>query len=276
MIIDSHLHVWSSDTERYPFAGKGTTEAGSAELLLETMEKAGVEKSVIVQPIHYLYDNRYVADCLEKYPGKFSAMAIMDRHAPDAVEQLQKLVTEDGFEGLRMHLSRPDDPSEWAAPDQDPIWRKAEELDASFLSFGPAELLPAIEPIIARYPGVKVILDHLGGAPFDEEEPYPLLGNVLNLAKYPNVYVKFTPQAGKSKEDYPLRDTHDVYHRIYDTYGPERLMWGTDFPHILRNIGYQRGLDLFREHLPFLDENDKNWLFSQTALSIWKFGRSKD
>ena len=272
MIIDSHLHVWSNDTDRYPFAGKGTTEPGSAELLLETMEKAGVDKSVIVQPIHYLYDNRYVADCLKKFPGCFSAMALMDRHGPDAADQLDKLVTEDGFEGLRMHLSRPDDPAEWAAPDQDPIWRKAEELGSSFLSFGPPELLSAIEPIIARFPGVKVILDHLGGAPFDEEEPYPLLNHVLNFAKYPNVYVKFTPQAGKSKEEYPLRDTHDVYHRIYDTFGPERLMWGTDFPHILRNIGYQRGLDLFREHLPFLDDNDKEWLFSKTALSIWKFG----
>ena len=272
MIIDSHLHVWSDDPTRHPWADKGTTEVGTAELLLETMAVSGVDKAVIVQPIHYVYDNTYVADCLKKYPKRFSAMAIMDRHAPDAVEQLENLVTVDGFEGLRMHLARPDDPAEWAAPDQDPIWRKAEELGASFLSFGPAEKLPAIEPIIARYPKVKVVLDHLGGAPTLEEAPYPLLQNVLNMAKYPNVYVKFTPQAGQSDQDFPLADTHATYERIYDVFGPQRLMWGTDFPHILRNIGYENGLALFRDHLPFLTKDDQEWLFSKTALSIWKFG----
>lgn len=272
MIIDSHLHVWSHNAGRYPWADKGTSEAGSAELLLKTMGKSGVDRAVIVQPIHYLYDNTYVADTLKQYPRKFSAMAIMDRHAPDAVGQLEKLVTEDGFEGLRMHLGRPDNPAEWAAPDQDPIWRKAEELGSSFLSFGPADKLPAIEPIIARYPGVKVILDHLGGAPVLEEAPYPLLKNVLKMANYPNVYVKFTPQAGQSEQGYPLSDTHDTYKRIYDAFGPQRLMWGTDFPHIFRNIGYENGLTLFRDHLPFLNVDDKEWLFGKTALSIWKFG----
>ena len=145
MIIDSHLHVWSDDPKRYPWAAEGTTEAGTVELLLETMAKNGVHKACIVQPIHYLFDNRYVADCLARYPTTFAGIAIMDRRAPNAVEQLERLVREDGFEGLRMHLGRADDPAEWAAPDQDPIWRKAEELGACMLSFGPAEKQPAIE-----------------------------------------------------------------------------------------------------------------------------------
>ena len=276
MIIDSHLHVWSDDPERYPWAGEGTSEAGTVELLLETMAKNGVHKACIVQPIHYRYDNRYVADCLAKYPTTFSAIAIMDRNAPDAVEQLERLVGEDGFEGLRMHLGRADDPAEWAAPDQDPIWRKAEELGACMLSLGSAEQQPAIAPIVARHPGVKVILDHLGGAPVQEEPPFPLLRKVLDLARYPNVYVKFTPRVGTGTDIYPFPDQHAVYERIYDAFGPQRLLWGTDFPHIFRNIGYRAGLDLFRRNMAFLNEEDKEWLFARTALSIWKFGAAEN
>ena len=108
MIIDSHLHVWSDDPQRYPWAAGGPSQAGRVELLLETMERHGVDKACIVQSIHYLFDNRYVADCLARYPGRFSGVAVMDRNAPDAVERLERLVTEDGFEGLRMHLSRAD------------------------------------------------------------------------------------------------------------------------------------------------------------------------
>ena len=108
MIIDAHLHVWSDDFERYPFAeGIDKKEGASVELLNETMEEAGVDKAVIVQPAYYLYDNRYVAECLRRFPGKFAAIGLMDRHAPDAPDQLQRLVEEDGFAGLRIHLSRP-------------------------------------------------------------------------------------------------------------------------------------------------------------------------
>ena len=72
----------------------GRTDAGpgSTELLLETMATHGVDKAVIVQPIYYLYDNRYVIDSLKKYPGKFAAVGILDRHAPDTPDQLEILV----------------------------------------------------------------------------------------------------------------------------------------------------------------------------------------
>ena len=70
MIIDTHLHVWSDDAERYPFAeGRTQVGGGAVELLNQTMDEVGVDKAVIVQPIYYLFDNRYVADCLRRFPG---------------------------------------------------------------------------------------------------------------------------------------------------------------------------------------------------------------
>jgi L-fuconolactonase len=273
MIIDGHLHVWSDDFERFPFA-EGVAEKGGAsvELLNQTMEEAGVDKACIVQPAYYLYDNRYVADCLRRFPGKFAAIGLLDRHAPDTPDQLQRLVEEDGYAGLRIHLSRPDDPAEWAAPDQDPIWQRAEALGATFIVYGPATLLPAVEPIIARYPGVKVVLDHMGRAPTDEDPPHPVQSIVLNMGKYSNVYVKFTPQLPTSKLPYPHEDTFPTFQRLYEAFGPERLMWGTDFPHVLKAPGYGPALELFRTHMDFLTEEDKEWLFSKTALSVWAFG----
>ncbi|MDE0041992.1 MAG: amidohydrolase family protein, partial [Candidatus Poribacteria bacterium] len=63
-----------------------------------------------------------------------------------------------------------------------------------------------------------------------------------------------------------------TYRRIYDAFGPDRLMWGTDFPWVLRNIGYRPALELFRTHLDFLTDLDREWLFCKTALKLWKFG----
>ena len=140
MIIDTHLHVFRSDDfSRYPFAdgSKAADEGAPVELLNETMAEAGVDKAVIVQPIYYRFDNRYTAECLRRFPGKFAAIGLVDRGAPDAPDQLERLVREDKFGGLRIHLARADDPAEWAAPDQDPIWRRAEDLGVCFIVYGP-------------------------------------------------------------------------------------------------------------------------------------------
>ena len=271
MIIDTHLHVWSDDYEKYPMdGGKTSNENGSVEFLNKTMAEAEVDKAVIVQPIHYLYDNSYVIDTLKRFPGRFAAIGLVDRNAPNAADQLERLFVDHGFSGLRIHLSRPDDPSEWAAPDQDPIWERAEKLGASFIAHGPSSLLPAIEPIIARFPNVPIALDHNGGAPRNEEPPYPLLSHVLNLAKYSNVYVKLTPH--KDQEPFPYKDTWSAFKRIYDVFGPRRLMWGTNFPGVMRQTGYKPALDVFLKHIDFLTDEDREWMFSKTPLSIYKFG----
>ena len=252
MIIDTHLHVWSDDAERYPFAeGRTQVGGGSVELLNQTMDEVGVDKAVIVQPIYYLFDNRYVADCLRRFPGRFAAIGLVDPKAPDAVDRLEKLVREDGFGGLRIHSSRLDHPSEWAAPDQDPLWRRSEELGTCFIVHGPAANLPHLEPIIGRFPEVPVVLDHIGGAPTDEEPPFPLLSHVLDLARFPKVYVKFTPQAHKSELPFPHADTFPAFRRIYDAFGPQRLMWGTNFPGVMKGVGYGPALEMFRDHVDF-------------------------
>ena len=272
MIIDTHLHVWSDDAERYPFAeGRAQVGGGSVELLNQTMDEVGVDKAVIVQPIYYLFDNRYVADCLRRFPGRFAAIGLVDPKALDAPDRLEELVREDGFGGLRIHSSRLDHPSEWAAPDQDPLWKRSEELGTCFIVHGPATNLPYLEPIIGRFPEVPVVLDHIGGAPTDEEAPFPLLSHVLDLARFPKVYVKFTPQAHKSKLPFPHADTFPAFRRIYDAFGPQRLMWGTNFPGVMKGVGYGPALEMFRDHVDFLTDDDKAWLFHRTALQVWSF-----
>lgn len=270
MIIDSHLHVWSDDATPYPFH-QPPRRPGSVELLIDTMTDAGVEKAVIVQPINYLYDNRYVADCLKRYPGRFAAVGLVNPHAPDAPDQLERLVREDGFGGMRLHLAREEDPSVLAAPERDPLWRRSEELGTCFIVLGQASMLPALEPIIARFPGVPVVIDHLGKVTVDEAYPQPELGNLLHLAKLPNVYVKVSNMNGMSQEPYPHADTFSIVRQVYDAFGPKRLMWGTDFPYVLDSCGYVPALNLVKEHLDFLSGDDKEWILGKTAASLWKF-----
>ena len=272
MIVDSHLHVWSADLERYPVAeGREPREAAPVELLNENMAAAGVDQAVIVQAIGYMHDNRYVADCLRRFPGRFAGTALIDQKAPDAPEVLEKLVREDGFSGLRIHLaSRVDHPSLWATPDQDPLWKKAEEVGASMTLYGPASHLEVVEPIVARFPGVSIVLDHVGGVPREDDPEHDrLFDYVVGFARYEQVHVKFTPQPHRSQEPFPHRDTFDLYRRLFDAYGPRRVMWGTNFPGVLGSTWYGPALELFQRHLEFLTDEDRRWLLGETAREVF-------
>ncbi len=65
MIIDTHLHIWSGDCEKCPMDGDRTAMQNGHK-----MAEARVDKAVIVQPIHYLFDNSYVADTLQCFVGE--------------------------------------------------------------------------------------------------------------------------------------------------------------------------------------------------------------
>jgi L-fuconolactonase len=271
MIVDSHLHVWSGDTVTYPLAeGRSISEQATADLLIDTMASTGVDKAVIVQPAHYMYDNRYVTACLRAHPGRFAAVGLVDQKAPDAIERFDELLSL-GFNGLRIHLaSRVSDPSEWAEADQDALWRRMGDAESSFCVFGPSKHLSALEPIISRHPRVRIVLDHLGGPPAPTDDPEGAgLNRALAMAKYPQVYVKLTPQGHKSVEEFPHKDLFGLYRRYYDAFGPQRLMWGTNFPGILRTAGYGAALEMFREHLDFFSDAERARLLGGTATQVW-------
>jgi L-fuconolactonase len=105
-IIDPHVHVWKHDP-KYPFAEGAHVPDRDAtpEMLLDLMKANGVSKTVIIQVIHYKYDNRYLADVLERYLGTFQGVCRVDPLSPDAPDHLSQLV-EQGFRGIRLSPGR--------------------------------------------------------------------------------------------------------------------------------------------------------------------------
>ncbi len=268
-IIDPHVHVWKHDP-RYPFAvgANVPTRDAEAETLLELMRANGVAKTVIIQVIHYRYDNRFLLDVLKRYPGAFQGVCRVDPLDPAAPDHLSRL-TEQGFRGVRLSPAG-DASGDWfAGPLMTPLWKRCYELKVPMTVLAPITRMPDAGALLDKTPDLTVVIDHMADCPVDKSAE---LEKLIALKRYPNLFIKISHAWSLSKQPYPWLDAQEHVKRLYHAFGPQRLMWATDWP-IIENshATYAQALKLVRDDMAFLNAEDKQWMLSKTIERVWPF-----
>jgi predicted TIM-barrel fold metal-dependent hydrolase len=269
-IIDPHVHVWKNDP-RYPWA-KETTDPPKQdalpETLLELMKANGVSGTILIQVIYYRWDNSYVFDVIEKYPKSFRGVCRINPESPSAPADLARLSKKPGFAGVRLSPG-PGPEGDWInGPLMEPLWNLTRNLGSTMTILTETTRLPDVAKLIGKFRDLDVVIDHMADCTIDKREE---LQKLLDLARFPNVYIKISHMWKVSKQNYPYVDTHDMVHRIYDKFGPRRLMWGTDWPLVEDYCGYAKALSLVRDELKFLNTEDKEWILGKTIERVWFF-----
>ena len=269
-IIDPHVHVWKSDPT-YPWARETATppkEDATPEMLLKLMEANGVAHTVIVQFIGYRWDNSYARDAIRRYPGKFQGVCRVNPESPAAPDDLERLVKEEGWRGVRLSPAA-NASGDWiGGPLMPPLWRRAQQLQTPMLILTSTPRLPQVGKLVEQFPDLNVCIDHMADCPVGRPDE---LKKLLDLARYPRVFVKISHTWSLSKQEYPYRDTHDQVKSVYEAFGPQRVMWGTDWPLVERVCGYAKALAIVRDELTFLNEDDKRWILGRTVERLWPF-----
>lgn len=272
-IIDSHLHVWSSNFERYPFEGRDELKRmdASAEFLLRCMDEAGVSGAAIVQPITYRWDHRYVTECLRRWSERFVGMCLINPGDPNAPTTLERLVTEDGYRAVRINPNLYPRGVGLDSDVSDRIFEKSAELGIAAGFLINPEHFDAVDALLTRHPDVAVIIDHFGHCHTRDGSPETNapLQKLLAMARHPRLHVKLSEFPRASSEEYPYRDLHSWTHALLRAFGAQRLMWGTDFPFIIGQCGYTRGLKLLSEETPDIAPADMEWLLGKTAGKVF-------
>lgn len=268
-IIDPHVHVWKHDPQ-FPFAKEAHPPERDAtpEMLLDLMRANGVAKTVIIQVIHYRYDNSYLAHVLKQYPQYFQGVSRVDPLDAAAPDHLARLVQEQGFRGVRLSPAG-NATGDWIhGPLMPPLWKRCEELKVPMTLLAPITRIPEIETLIARFPDLTVVIDHMADCPVDRPKE---LEKLIVLQRYPKVFVKISHTWSLSHEPYPYLDAQELVKRLYHAFGPQRLMWGTDWPIVEPKSTYARSLSVVRDDMKFLNAEDKSWILSRTVERVWPF-----
>jgi L-fuconolactonase len=270
-IIDPHVHVWKHDPA-FPFAPGANVPARDAapETLLEKMKANGVARTVIIQVIHYRFDNSYLASVLKQYPNMFQGVARVDPADPSAPDHLSKL-TAQGFRGVRLSPAGNASGDWFHGPLMPPLWKRCEELKVPMTVLAPVTRMPEVALLLEKLPDLTVVIDHMADCPVDQPAE---LEKLIALKRYPKVFVKISHTWSLSKQPYPWPDSQEHVKRLYAGFGPERLMWATDWPIVENTSGasYERALTVVRDEMKFLNAEDKSWMLSKTIERVWPFG----
>jgi predicted TIM-barrel fold metal-dependent hydrolase len=273
-IIDAHIHVWTprqDEFKRVPGEQNYPPASFTPEEYLALARPAGIDRAVLIQMSFYGFDNSYMLKAMRDYPGVFSGVAVVDAGAPD-VEATMRALKGQGVRGFRIAPGA--SPQTWLdTPGMTRMWRcgAAEQL-AMCLLINP-DALPSADRMCQRFPETPVVIDHLarigvGGKIRDAD-----VRQLCALAKHRLVYVKVSAFYALGAGRPPYTDLAPLIRRVFEDYGPRRLMWATDCPFQAQGVHtVQASVDLVRRHLDFLGDEDRAWMLERTAAQVYFAG----
>jgi len=246
--------------------------AAPIENQVEQMKDFGLKYTVLVNPRYYGWDNSYISYSLHKYPNSFVAHGLINPEDPNVVERLRYWVKEHGFQGMRFSpIYHPG--STWLnSKEHYPLWQEAEKLNAVFNYYILPHQMPMLEDMAGRFPGVKIVVDHLGKPDLRLNDPWPEFRKMFRLKKFPQVWISASePYELSITKQYPYRDTISFFKATYEEFGGKQLIWGTGYPRPRWELPMDKELEFVDQVLDFYTPEDRELLLGKNALRIWRF-----
>ena len=274
--IDAHVHVWTSDTKRYPLAPgyENTTPTPisfTPEELFAHADPCGVHRVNLIQMSFYGFDNSYMLDSIQRYPDRFVGTAVVDPYGPDAREEMLRLADRK-CRAFRIH------PSLTARPPE--AWLQPKEMDAMFAVAAKHRLalsclidpdaLGELDRMCRKYPEAPVIVDHL--CRIGASDRFPVsdenVSALVRMAVHRSVYVKIGAFYALGKREPPYLDLLPMIQRVVEAFTPQRCMWETDCPFQVQKHTYEDSLALIRDRADFLCASDKEAILRGTCEGL--------
>ena len=251
-IIDSQVHVYDANTPKRPWHSVPNWPPHvTGDEMVAAMDKLGVDGAIFISSFSmYQYDASYTLEVQRAHPGRFALVKPVDPHDPAAADVIADGKKTPGTVGIRVIVTNEPGREIKDPGGLDRILRAAVKHDfpVNILLWGNVEAGTAV---IDRHPDTRFIIDHLGLVqPRTPEtraaEPWAELPKILELAKRPNAVIKISGACTLSQKPYPYPDSWDPLARVFDAWGFERCLWGTDWTRAFAVCNYEQAVEPVR------------------------------
>lgn len=271
--VDAHLHVWDLEQSEYawltPAAGP-LHRSFSAEQAEAELRSCGVPSAVLVQAEDSERDTELLLATADACPWVVGVVGWVDLEEPaDAVEQLDRWQAHDAFCGVRALVH--DDPRSGvlALP---PVRRTLTELARRGLPFDvpdawPRDLADVID-LADALPDLSIVVDHLGKPPFAPDEWDRWRATLAAVAARPGTTAKVSglQVAGHAPT---VEQVRPAWETALELFGPDRLLWGSDWPMTVTSGGYARTWQVLSSLVQELSADEQDDVLGGTAVRVY-------
>ena len=273
-IIDAQVHAYERNHPGRPWAGVLTgPDEVTGDQMVAAMDKVGVDGAILVSAFTmYRFDASYALSVQAKHPGRFGVVKPVDGTDPAVGETIADWAKTPGRVGIRLMLNRgmPDDAAD---PGLNLVLSSAARhgLPVNLMCTGRLEQALGL---VARNPDTQIVVDHLGlpqpHHPPAPAEPWAALPQVLALAAHKNVAIKVSGACTLSHQPFPYNDIWAPLARVFDAYGLDRCLWGTDWTRAVEVLSFEQGVQAFRV-TDRLSDSDRAMLMGGTLARVYNW-----
>jgi L-fuconolactonase len=270
-MIDAHQHFWRLDRGDYGWLTP-TLETIYRDFLPEhlapQLKAAGIHSTVLVQAAPTVAETRYLLELAHANAFIAGVVGWVDFEAADAGETIDALAADDKLLGLRPMIQDIPD-SEWMLEERlAPAFESMIDHGLVFDALVLPKHLPALRELIARYPDLHMVLDHGAKPPIRSGDLGEWKREIATLASESNIVCKLSGLVTEANAATPaaLREAFD---HLLTSFGPARLMWGSDWPVCELVCSYDDWRTTGDELLASLSPHDRELINSQVAQETY-------
>jgi L-fuconolactonase len=278
MIVDSQVHAYEANTAKRPWASvPNWPDHVTGDEMVAAMDKVGVDGAIFISSFSmYRYDASYAVEVAKAYPDRMAIVKPVDPDDPNVADVIAEWKKTPGAVGVRIMVPKENKRDE-NDPGIDRILRAAARHDfpVNMLAWGNLDVGTAL---VDRHPDTRFIIDHLGilqpRVPPAPQEPWADLPKVLALAKRPNAVIKVSGACTLSRQPYPFNDIWEPLARVFDAWGFERCLWGTDWTRAFAVVNYENAVTPFVQ-TSRLSESERAMLMGGACTKAYRWSPKK-
>ena len=274
MNIDAHQHFWIYNQKDFAWIDESMAVIRRNFLpddLQPELKANAFDGSVVVQTCQTLEETRWLLELAERNPSILGVVGWADLRSPDIQSQLTSLTRNPKLVGLRHIVQSEPDDRFLLRPDFLRGISALEEFGLAYDILIYPKHLPAAIEVVQRFPRQRFVLDHLAKPPIKSGEISSWAKGIRALAASPNVFCKLSGLVTEADWQHWTPEHITPYLDVaFESFGPARLMIGSDWPVCLVAATYTRALKVVTDYVSRLSPDSQDAVLGGNAARFWR------
>jgi L-fucono-1,5-lactonase len=275
-IVDSHQHFWQVGRFEYPWMSSDVPALYRDYLppaLKPILRQNDIGSTVLVQASNSLSESQWLLGLADRYSFIAGVVGWLDLMDAQLEQQLAALTKNPKFKGVR-HLVESEPEDDWLI--QPAVLQGLKTLASRGITYDllvHTRHLRHVRTVAESCPELSLVVDHMAKPPIATGAISEWARELKEVAAFPNVFCKLSGLVTEANhKTWKTADLRPFVECALELFGPQRLMFGSDFPVCLLAAPYERVLGSFQDLLKELDDEDQDGIFKENARNFYRLG----